>query len=93
MHRLAKLPEDGRRQLVADFLDRAFGDLADDTAFAGIMRSLTPELPEEPEVAQVEAWVELVRLAQDPDFGACVRRPAASGIRGCRPWSTGGPRR
>lgn len=76
MHRLAKLSEDGRRQLVDEFLDRAFGDLADDPAFAGIIRSLTPELPEEPEVEQVEAWVELARLTQDPDFRACVRRLA-----------------
>ncbi|KOX15846.1 MerR family transcriptional regulator [Saccharothrix sp. NRRL B-16348] len=73
MHRLAKLSEDGRRQLVDEFLDRAFGDLADDPAFAGIIRSLTPELPE---VEQVEAWVELARLTQDPDFRACVRRLA-----------------
>ncbi|MCC8251021.1 MerR family transcriptional regulator [Saccharothrix luteola] len=74
MHNLAKLSEDGRRQLVDDFLDRAFGDLADDPALAGVMRSMTPELPEQPDVAQVEAWVELARLAQDPDFQACVRR-------------------
>ncbi|MFE9745351.1 MerR family transcriptional regulator [Saccharothrix saharensis] len=76
MHRLAKLSEDGRRQLVGEFLDSAFGDLADEPAFRGIARSLTPELPDQPEVAQVEAWVELARLAQDPDFRACVRRLA-----------------
>ncbi|MER5264166.1 MerR family transcriptional regulator [Actinosynnema sp. NPDC002837] len=74
MHRLAKLSEDGRRQLVGEFLDHAFGDVADDPAFVGIMRSMTPELPEQPEVAQVEAWLELARLTQDPDFRACLRR-------------------
>ncbi|WP_461121524.1 MerR family transcriptional regulator [Saccharothrix stipae] len=76
VHGLAKLSEDGRRQLVGEFLDGAFGELANDPAFAGIMRSFTPELPEQPEVAQVEAWVELARLAQDPGFRAGVRRLA-----------------
>jgi DNA-binding transcriptional MerR regulator len=74
MHRLAQLSEDGRRQLVGEFLDSAFGDLARDPAFAGVMRSMTPELPEQPEVAQLEAWVELARLAQDPEFRAYVRQ-------------------
>ncbi|MFG1684011.1 MerR family transcriptional regulator [Nonomuraea sp. NPDC049269] len=73
MHRLAKLSEDERRRLIGDFLDTAFGGLPE---FAGAMRSMTPELPDNPEAEQVEAWVELAELSQDPDFRAGMRRMA-----------------
>ncbi|MFI9332078.1 MerR family transcriptional regulator [Kitasatospora sp. NPDC052868] len=76
MHKLAKLSEDERRRLVDDFLDTAFGGLDTYPEFAGITRSMTPELPDNPEVEQVEAWIELAELAQDPDFRACMRRMA-----------------
>jgi hypothetical protein len=83
MHKLAKLSEDERGRLIADFLDAAFGDL---DAFAGVRSSMTPELPDNPEPEQVEAWVELAELAQDPDFRAVMRRIAeqhaeSSGLR------------
>jgi hypothetical protein len=42
------------------------------------MRSMTPELPDNPEAQQVEAWVELAELSQDPDFRASMRRIADS---------------
>ncbi|WP_327367209.1 helix-turn-helix domain-containing protein [Streptomyces sp. NBC_01217] len=82
MHKLAKLSEDERRRLIDDFLDTAFG--APDTApgstgssdFTGIMRSMTPELPDSPDTEQVEAWVELAELSQDPDFRATIRSMA-----------------
>jgi len=76
MHKLAKLSEDERRRLVDDFLEAAFGGLDADPAFAGIMRSMTPELPDNPEVEQVEAWVELAELSQDRDFRTSLRRTA-----------------
>jgi DNA-binding transcriptional MerR regulator len=75
MHKLAKLSEDERQRLIGDFLHTVFGGL-DNPEFAGIMRSMTPELPDNPEVEQVEAWVELAELSQDPDFRASVRRMA-----------------
>ncbi|MBO3747003.1 MerR family transcriptional regulator [Streptosporangiaceae bacterium NEAU-GS5] len=74
MHKLAKLSEDERQRLIGDFLDAALG--AADPAFAGIRRSLTPELPDNPEPAQVEAWIELAGLSQDQDFRAAMRRLA-----------------
>ncbi|MBB5804097.1 DNA-binding transcriptional MerR regulator [Saccharothrix ecbatanensis] len=73
---MSRLSEDGRRRLVGEFLDAAFGDLAGDPGFAGMVRSMTPELPEHPADEQVEAWVSLTRLAQDPDFRACLKRLA-----------------
>ena len=76
MHKLAKLSEDERRRLVDDFLEAAFGGLDAVPAFAGIMRSMTPELPDNPEVEQVEAWVELAELSQDRDFRTSLRRTA-----------------
>lgn len=82
MHKLAKLSEDERGRLIADFLDAAFGDLG---AFAGARRSMTPELPDNPEPEQVEAWVELAELAQDPDFRAAMRRIAEQHAEGAGP--------
>jgi DNA-binding transcriptional MerR regulator len=74
MHKLAKLSDDERRRLIDDFLGAAFGDDDAHPEFAGIMRSMTPELPDNPEAHQVEAWVELAELSQDPDFRAGMRR-------------------
>ncbi|MEU9853554.1 MerR family transcriptional regulator [Streptomyces sp. NPDC047974] len=74
MHRLAQLSEDERRRLTGDFLDAVFGGLDAAPAFAGVMRSMTPELPDNPEAEQVQAWVELAEMSQDPDFRARLRR-------------------
>ncbi len=76
MHKLAKLSEDERRRLIGDFLDAAFGGLDADPGFAGVRRTMTPELPDDPEPAQVEAWVELAELSQDPGFRGVMRRLA-----------------
>ncbi|MFK0248195.1 MerR family transcriptional regulator [Amycolatopsis azurea] len=75
MHQLAKLTQDERRRLIDDFLATTFGGL-DHPGFAGLARSMTPELPDSPEAEQVQAWVELAGLAQDPDFRALMRRIA-----------------
>ncbi|PNE40103.1 MerR family transcriptional regulator [Streptomyces noursei] len=76
MHRLAQLSEDERRRLIGDFLDVVFGGLDAAPAFAGVMRSMTPELPDNPKAEQVQAWVELAEMSLDPDFRASVRRMA-----------------
>ncbi|MGW7824933.1 MerR family transcriptional regulator [Streptomyces puniciscabiei] len=76
MNRLAQLSEDERRRLIGDFLDAAFGGLDADPAFAGVMRSMTPELPDNPEAEQLQAWVELAEMSLDPGFRAAVRRMA-----------------
>lgn len=73
VHRLARLSADERRRLVDEFTGAAFGGRE---AFAGIVRTMTPELPDEPSAEQVEAWVELAELAQDPGFQALMRRLA-----------------
>ncbi len=76
MHKLAKLSEDERRRLIGGFLDTAFGGLDANAEFVGIRRSMTPELPDNPDAEQVEAWVELAELSQDPEFRASMRRMA-----------------
>ncbi|MEN3541193.1 MerR family transcriptional regulator [Microbispora sp. ZYX-F-249] len=74
MHRLARLSEDERQRLTGDFLDFVFGGL--DADLAGIRRTMTPELPDDPEDEQIEAWIELAELVRDPEFGALMRRLA-----------------
>ncbi|KOV30837.1 MerR family transcriptional regulator [Streptomyces sp. XY431] len=76
MHKLAKLSDDERRRLITDFVDDTFGGLDANAEFVDMMRSAVPELPDDPEPSQVEAWVELAELTQDPDFRAAVRRMA-----------------
>lgn len=76
MHKLAKLSDAERRRLVTDFVDATFGGLDANPDFVAMMRSAMPELPDDPEPDQVEAWVELAELTQDPDFRASVRRMA-----------------
>jgi DNA-binding transcriptional MerR regulator len=74
MHRLARLSETERRQLVEDFLTSVFGS---GQMFAGIRQTLTAELPDHPSTEQLEAWVELAELSQQASFRANVRLMAA----------------
>ncbi|MGE7391499.1 MerR family transcriptional regulator [Streptomyces sp. NPDC004126] len=82
MHRLATLSRAERHRLVADFVDDAFDGLDGldgldaNPEFTSLMRSAMPELPDDPAPEQVEAWVELAGLCQDPDFRAAIRRVA-----------------
>jgi DNA-binding transcriptional MerR regulator len=93
MHKLARLSEDERRRLIDDFLDTAFGGLDACPEFVGIRRSMTPELPDNPEAEQVEAWVGLAELSQDPDFRASMRRVAEHYAAERAGRDTTGPRR
>ncbi|MFF8374709.1 MerR family transcriptional regulator [Streptomyces sp. NPDC015661] len=68
MHKLARLSEAERNRLIDDFLGAVFDGLRDHPAFAAVTRSLTPELPDDPEPEQIEAWVELAELSQDRAF-------------------------
>ncbi|MFF8643190.1 MerR family transcriptional regulator [Streptomyces sp. NPDC015345] len=88
MHRLAKLSEVERQQLVGDFLDAAFGGVGTGSMFAGVKRSMTPELPDSPDTEQVQAWVELAELSQVPDFRDLMRQLAAEQTAG---YAQGGP--
>nr|WSY51871.1 MerR family transcriptional regulator [Streptomyces sp. NBC_00886] len=76
MHRLARLTEGERRQLIDDFLDTVFTGLHGGAGYDAARRSMTPELPDSPTEEQVEAWVELAELSLDADFRAGLRRGA-----------------
>ncbi|MFJ6569460.1 MerR family transcriptional regulator [Streptomyces sp. NPDC091292] len=93
MHHLAKLSEDERHRLTADFLDAVF-DRPDATpGVAGVSRSLTPVLPDDPEAEQVAAWVELAELSQDPEFRARLRRMVEQHLADRAQGAAVGPRR
>ncbi|MGW1374191.1 MerR family transcriptional regulator [Streptomyces sp. NPDC002446] len=72
MHKLAKLSEDERQRLIDDFLGTVFDGLHGHPAFTAAIRSMTPQLPDDPEAEQVTAWVELAELFQDPDFRSAL---------------------
>ncbi|WP_103347942.1 MerR family transcriptional regulator [Amycolatopsis sp. CA-128772] len=62
-----------RQCLIGDFLADALGERPE---LAGIARTLTPELPEDPSPEQAEAWTELTALMRDREFRANLRRLA-----------------
>lgn len=74
MHQLARLSAEERNAIISDFFDDVFGGLSIDPEFEQRMRSATPELPEEPTPEQVNAWIELAELTQDPGFRARIRQ-------------------
>ncbi|MFJ6850459.1 MerR family transcriptional regulator [Streptomyces sp. NPDC091271] len=76
VHRLAKLSDNERQEVVHDFIDDTFGGLDANPDFVALMRSAMPQLPDDPAPEQVEAWIELAELCQDADFRAAVRRMA-----------------
>ncbi|MCO6004169.1 MerR family transcriptional regulator [Actinoallomurus purpureus] len=71
--RLAGLSAGQRRRMVTDLIGEATRGLEMDPVFAAQLRSTLPDPPDDPTVAQVEAWVELAYLVSDPDFRAGVR--------------------
>jgi hypothetical protein len=76
MHKLAKLSDAERRRIIHQFIDDAVGGLDANPELVARLRSAMPELPDDPSPEQVDAWVELAELVQDPDFKASVRRMA-----------------
>jgi hypothetical protein len=55
MHRLATISEVERQHLIDDFLDDTFGETTANPELA-MLRPMRPELPDDPERHQVEAW-------------------------------------
>ncbi|TDD34512.1 MerR family transcriptional regulator [Actinomadura sp. KC06] len=76
MHKLARLSDEERRRIITDFIDESFAGLDLNPDFAAKMRSALPELPDDPEPDQVDAWVELAELVGDPGFRTSIRRMA-----------------
>jgi DNA-binding transcriptional MerR regulator len=76
MHKLVNLTQAERHRFIHDFIDDTFGGVDANPAMVELLRSSMPDLPDDPTVEQVQAWMELVQLVQDEDFRAAVRRMA-----------------
>jgi len=74
MNRVVQATAEERRRLISEFLDSIFEGIPVDPDFAARMRSVTPELPDDPTDEQVDAWIELAELVADPDFRSLLRR-------------------
>lgn len=73
MHKLAHMSDEERNRLIDELWDETTEGLNVDPEFIEWMRSAKPNLPEDPSSAQVEAWIELAELVQDPGFRQLVR--------------------
>jgi DNA-binding transcriptional MerR regulator len=76
MHKLVNLTQAERHRFIQDFIDDTFGGVDANPAMVELLRSSMPDLPDDPTVEQVQAWMELVQLVQDNNFRAAVRRMA-----------------
>ncbi|MFD5828957.1 MerR family transcriptional regulator [Lentzea sp. NPDC060358] len=74
MNELARMSDEERQRILDDFFEEVFGPYELDPQFEQHMRSVRIELPDDPTTEQLEAWVELAKLVQDPDFRAAVKR-------------------
>ncbi|MGW0846137.1 helix-turn-helix domain-containing protein [Streptomyces sp. NPDC002787] len=75
MNRLARLSAAERGRIIDDFMEETFGGL--DTADPDIrtrLRFSLADLPEDPTPEQVDAWVELAEMIQDPGFRTRMRQ-------------------
>jgi len=76
MHKIARMSDTERKRMIEDFIDSAFGGIDANPELVQLVRAATPDLPDDATPEQVEAWIELAGLTQDPDFRASVRRMA-----------------
>ncbi|MEU9342098.1 MerR family transcriptional regulator [Streptomyces sp. NPDC048278] len=75
MNKLARLSAAERKRIMEEFVAELFHGLDTvDPAIEARMRSIAVDLPEEPTPEQVDAWVELAEIIQDPEFRAEMRR-------------------
>ncbi|MER5911517.1 MerR family transcriptional regulator [Streptomyces sp. NPDC001982] len=77
MNKLARLSAAERRRILEEFVEELLHGL--DTADPDIrerMRTSALSLPDDPTPEQVDAWVELAELIQDPEFRAQMRQAA-----------------
>ena len=73
MNKLARLSAAERRKIIDDFTAEVFEGLGVASRVSERMRANPVELPEDPTPEQVDAWIELAELVQDPDFRSRMR--------------------
>ncbi|WP_327697822.1 helix-turn-helix domain-containing protein [Streptomyces sp. NBC_00459] len=75
MNKLARLSAAERKRIMEEFVEELFHGLDSvDPAIRDRMRSIAVDLPEDPTAEQVDAWVQLAELIQDPEFRAQMRQ-------------------
>jgi DNA-binding transcriptional MerR regulator len=77
MNKLARLSAAQRARIIEEFVEDTFRGL--DTADPVVrerMRGAAADLPDDPTPEQVDAWIELAELLQDPEFRARMRAAA-----------------
>ncbi|MER6127108.1 MerR family transcriptional regulator [Streptomyces sp. NPDC001795] len=75
MNKLARLSAAERKRIIDDFMEEIFEGL--DTVDPDIrhrLRFASANLPDDPTPEQVDAWVELAELIQDPEFRVLMRK-------------------
>ncbi|MGW2604743.1 helix-turn-helix domain-containing protein [Streptomyces mirabilis] len=74
MNKLARLSAAERKRIMEEFVEELFHGLDSvDPAIQERMRSTAVDLPQDPTPEQVDAWVELAEMVQDPEFRAQMR--------------------
>jgi DNA-binding transcriptional MerR regulator len=73
MNRLARLSTAERMQIVDEFKAEVLGGLDLEPSRREKVRQLRIDLPEDPTPEQVDAWIELAELLQDPEFRTRMR--------------------
>ncbi|MFF3908709.1 MerR family transcriptional regulator [Streptomyces sp. NPDC001848] len=77
MNKLARLSAAERQRIVDGFVDEMLHGLdAVDPEIRERMRRTAADLPDDPTPEQVDAWVELAEMLQDPEFRAQMRKAA-----------------
>lgn len=82
INRLARLSADERRRIVDGFLEEVFGGLEADPQLKERMSYTPVDLPDNPTPEQVDAWIELAELVQDPEFRQRMRTMAEAAAAG-----------
>jgi DNA-binding transcriptional MerR regulator len=73
MNRLARLSAAERMQIIDEFKEEVFGALDVEPRRRAKLDALRIDLPDDPTPEQVDAWIELAELVQDPEFRSRMR--------------------
>ncbi|MFJ3694179.1 MerR family transcriptional regulator [Streptomyces sp. NPDC090052] len=76
MNRLARLSTVERKRIIEEFTEEVFGGLDITPGIQEQVRRTVVDLPDDPTPEQVDAWVELAELVQDPAFRQRMRAMA-----------------
>ncbi|MFC4492779.1 MerR family transcriptional regulator [Streptomyces ovatisporus] len=74
MNKLARLSVDERAAIIEDFMKEVAGGIDDAPDIHERLRRSPVRLPENPTAEQVDAWLQLAELIQDPGFRSRMRR-------------------